>query len=444
MKKQKKSKRWLIVLGIIGVVVVGGFFGLRNLAQGNAVNNVEVTTITRGDIELVSIATGKIQSSDEDTIKLSGTVSEMFVEVGDIVSKGDVLGEYTKTSTTAQELYAPSSGVITKVANSLDNSFEIANYSILAMDMPVSEYQINKISIGQYAEVYVQATDETFYGIVKTKSANVNALGQYVLGLEFTNTSNKVVVGMSAVAKVDIQDTGNTYYHGTISYGSPREIEVNGTMLNTNVSVGDYVNSGQSLGSYQARAVDAKIIATRDGVVSSIPSSISGDVVISNPDSLELVVNIAETDIHKIGFDQEVTIYVESVDQSFEGHIVKISQIGNTNLDYTTYPITIEFDGGDTPIFLGMSGSASIVVEAKTNILVIPYEALISDGTNRYVIDAAWMDTPNRPQSDFYIPVSTGFADVYTVEVMGDNLEGQEIVVPNQDAGLGFMFGPNQ
>ncbi len=444
MKKQKKTKRWLIVLGIIVVIVLAGFFGLRNLAQGSMANSAEVTTISRGDIELVSIATGKIQSSDEDTIKLSGAVSEMFVEVGDVVAKGDILGEYTKTSTTAQELYAPTSGVITKVANSLDSTFEISNYSILAMDMPVNEFQINKISLGQYAEVYVQATDETFYGQVRSKSSNVNALGQYMIGLEFTNTSNKVVVGMSAVAKIDIPDTGNTYYHGSISYGSPREIDVNGTMLSTNVSVGDYVNSGQSLGSYQARAVDAKIIATRDGVVSSVSSALSGDVVISNSDALELVVNIAETDIHKISFDQKVSIYVESVNQSFDGHIVKISQIGNTNLDYTTYPITIEFDGADSPIFLGMSGSASIVVESKTNILVIPYEALVSEGTDRFVIDAAWMDNPGRPQSDFYIPVTTGFADVYRVEVIGDNLEGLEIVVPNQDSGFGLMFGPNQ
>ncbi len=444
MKKQKKSKRWLIILAVVVIVIVGAFSFLRNMAQGNAANTMETTIISRGDIELVSIATGKIQSSDEDTIKLSGTVSEMFVEVGDIVSKGDILGEYTKTSTTAQELYAPTSGVITKLASALDNTFEIADYSILAMDMPVNEYQINKIALGQYAEVYVQATDETFYGIVKTKSSNVNALGQYVLGLEFTNTSSKVVVGMSAVAKVDIPDTGNTYYHGSISYGNAREIEVNGTMLSTNVSVGDYVKSGQSLGSYQARAVDAKIIATRDGVVSSLPSTLSGDVVISNADALELVVNIAETDIHKIGFDQKVSIYVEAVDQSFEGHIVKISQIGNTNLDYTTYPITIEFDGGDSPIFLGMSGSASIVVESQDNILLIPYEALISEGTERYVISADWLKSPARPQSDFYIPVTTGFADVYSVEVFGDNIEGLEIVIPSANAGFGLPFGPNQ
>ncbi len=444
MKKQKKSKRWIWIIGIIIVVIVGAFMGLRNMAQSNVANNMDTTVISRSSIELVSIATGKIQSSDEDSIKLSGTVSEMFVEVGDIVSKGDILGEYTKTSTTAQELYAPTSGVITKVASALDNSFEIANYSILAMDMPVTEYQINKIALGTYAEVYVQATDETFYGQVRTKSANVNALGQYVLGLEFTNTSSSVVVGMSAVAKVDIPDTGNTYYHGSISYGSAREIEVNGSMLSTNVSVGDYVNSGQSLGTYQARAVDAKIIATRDGVISSLPSTLSGDVVISNPNAYNLVVNIAETDIHKIGFDQKVSIYVESVDQSFDGQIVKISQIGNTNLDYTTYPITIEFDGEDAPIFLGMSGSASIVVESKDNILVVPYEALISEGTERYLIDAAWLDSPARSQSDFYIPVSTGFADVYNVEVFGDNLEGQEIVIPNTSAGFGLPFGPNQ
>lgn len=440
MKKQKKTKRWLIVVGAILVLIVSGFLGLRNMAQSAAANNSTTYTISRGDISIVSIATGKIESADEDTLKLSGTVSKMFVEVGDVVSKGDVLGEYTKTSTTAQELYAPTSGIVTKVASTLDNTFEISGGTTLSMDMPVSEYQINKIALGTYAEVYVQATDETFYGEVKSKSSNVNALGQYIISLEFTNTSSSVLVGMNAVAKIDIPDTGVTYYHGDINYGNAREVEVNGTMLSLNVAVGDRVKSGQSLGSYQARAVDAKIIASRDGVVSSLPSSLSGDVVISNPDALQLVVNIAETDIHKLSFDQVVSIYVEAVDQSFEGKIVKISQIGNTATDYTTYPVTLQFDGKDAPIFLGMSGSAKIVVESKSNLLIVPYEALISEGTERYLISADWLNSPSRPQSDFYIPVTTGFADVYQIEVLGDDLEGQEIVIPQSTTNLQGLF----
>lgn len=444
MKKQKKSKRWLIIVGTIVALIIILFFGLSRLAASNVANNAEVSTIVRSEIQLVSIATGKVESSDEDIIKLSGTVSKLFVSVGDVVLKGDVLGEYIKTSTTSLELYATSSGVVTKVANTLDNTFEIADTKTLAMSMPVSEYQIHKVNLGQYAEVYVQAIDSTFYGQVKSKSSSANALGQYTLELEFTNTSDQILVGMNAVAKVNILDTGDVYYHGDISYGNSRELVVNGTMLSINVSVGDRVKSGQSLGTYQARAEDAKIIASRDGVISSLPSSLGGDVVISNPEALQLVVNIAETDIHKLEFDQSVSIYIESVDQSFEGKIVKISQIGNTNLDYTTYPVTIEFDGQEAPIFLGMSGSASIIIESKSNILVVPYEALVSDGTQRYVISADWLNSPSSNQADFYIPVTTGFADVYQVEVIGDNLEGLEIVIPSVSSGFGLaQFRPS-
>ena len=443
MKSKKKSRRWMWVVGIIVVVIAGSFFALRSMADNNAASNAQTTIINRGEIQLISIATGKIESSDEDTIKLSGAVSQLFVSLGDVVAKGDILGEYTKTSAIAQNLYAPKSGVITKVASAIDSSFEIADRNILAMNMPVSEFQINKVVVGQYAEVYIQAIDTTFYGIVKDKATNVNALGQYIINLEFTNSANNVLVGMNAVAKVNIDGSGDVYYHGSMSYGNPRVIDVNGSMLSTDVAVGDSVSSGQLLGSYQARAQEANIVATRDGIVSALPNSLAMEVVLSNKDALQLVVNIAETDIHKIELDQHATIFIESVKQSFEGHVVAISQIGNTNLDYTTYPITIEFDSADAPIFLGMSASASIVVESKSNILLIPYEALISVDTERYVISADWLKSPSRPQSDFYVPVTTGFADVYNIEVIGDNLEGLEIVVPDTNVGFA-IFNPRQ
>ncbi len=439
-KTQKKSKKWMIILGIVASLVVAFILLGQNMANNRA-SSAQTTVISKGKIELVSISTGKIASADEDSIKLSGSISDLFVELGDEVKKGDVLGEYAKTSATALDLYAPRSGVITKVASQLDNRFEIADTKMLAMDVLVSERLINKVSVGQYAEVYVEAIDQTFYGSVQSKSASADLTGNYTLALEFNNTASNVLVGMRAVAKLNISDYGDYYYHGSISFGNVSEVEVMGTLLSSNVSVGDTVTRNQVLGSYQARAINAQIIASKDGVISSLPSTLASELVISNPKALKLVVNIAETDIHKLAVGQSASIYVEAVDGSFDGEIVDISQVGNINLDYTTYPVTIEFDGKDAPLFLGMSGSAQIVVSSKADILTIPYEALISEGTDRYVLSAEWLENPSAPQSDYYVPVTTGIADNFTIEVIGDNLDGLEIVIPETSSGFGFFPG---
>ena len=100
MKKNKKSKKWLWILGIVLLVGIIGISVLSN--QNNVADNIKTTTITRNQISLVSLSTGKITSNDQDNIRLSGTVSKVNVSLGDVVKKGDVLGEYTKTSSSSR------------------------------------------------------------------------------------------------------------------------------------------------------------------------------------------------------------------------------------------------------------------------------------------------------------------------------------------------------
>lgn len=434
MKKKFWTKRkFIILLVVVGIIALLGFLQARNLRQ-SVLDSTQTTTIQKGTISLVSIATGKLSSSEEDHLKLVGTVSNLFVELGDTVKKGDHLGEYVKQSAVAQDLYSPVSGIVTKLPSALDNRFEIADANTLAMEVLIPETLINKVTVGQSSEVYVNAVDKTYYGSVKSKDASKNAAGLYPVSVELNRYDGSVLVGMSGVAKLNIESYGDFYYHGLVSYGNAKTLTIDGTILSTEVELGQSVKAKQKLGSYQARSTNSLIIASKDGVVSALPSALANEIVISDPKALQLVVNISETDIHKLKLDQSATISIEAIHQSFEGKVVRIGQIGNTNLDYTTYPVTIEFDAKDAPLFLGMSGSATIVVESKSDILVIPYEALVADGTNRYVISSDWLKSPSKPQSDFYIPVTTGIADLYTIEVSGDGLEGKEIVIPKSSS----------
>ena len=89
MKKNKKSKKWMWIVGIGILAVVIAFQFLGN--QNKLAENTKTYVIKQGDISLVSLSTGKITSSDQDNIKLSGTVSDVKVKLGDLVKKGDLL-----------------------------------------------------------------------------------------------------------------------------------------------------------------------------------------------------------------------------------------------------------------------------------------------------------------------------------------------------------------
>lgn len=429
MKKNKKSRKpiW-IALAVLVLVLVVILMNFRNQAPAD----VKTYTIEKGKIELLALATGKLTSSNEDRIKLNGSVTDTLVALGDVVSKGDILGEYTRQSST-NSLYAPVSGVVTEVPSALGSTLTIAGSNQFKMIIQLPETELKRVSLGQYAEVYVSAIDQTFYGSVTKINQVATVMGpQSTFGvtLSFDGDTTKVRVGMSAVSKMQLEGYGDYYVHGKLEAAQETRVTIDGSLTKVDVKVGDTVNKNQKLGEYQSSMkTNVKITATRDGIITSIPSGLSTGFVIADPDALELTVDITETDIHKLSIGQNADIYIEAIDRHFEGAIVKIAYVGNTNLDYTTYPVTIEFDEADASVFLGMSGSASIVTNTKENILIVPFEAIVTEGTQRYLVSAEWLDNNRRPQSEYYLPIETGLADAFYVEVIGEDLEGKEVLI---------------
>lgn len=227
---------------------------------------------------------------------------------------------------------------------------------------------------------------------------------------------------------------------GRLTSSDESVVAVNGTLSRVLVKVGDEVELDQRIG--ETRDVMGNrfaIRANKAGIITSLPNAINNEFVISNPNKFKLVVNISERDVSRLELGQSAEIYVQSLDLNFEGTVTNIGLIGNTSLDFSTYPVTVEFDHGDEPLFLGMSASARISVSVFDDILIIPFEALIIDGPQRYVLSADWLQETQRPQRDFYIPVTTGVADVYNVQVSGDNLEGQTIIVLDPSSNFPFF-----
>ncbi len=429
MKKNKKSRKSLwIFLGLIVLVLAVIFMSFRNQAP----TDVKTYTIEKGKIELLALATGKLTSSNEDRIKLNGSVTDTLVALGDVVSKGDILGEYTRQSST-NSLYAPVSGVVTEVPSALGSTLTIAGSNQYKMVIQLPETELKRVSLGQYAEIYVSAIDQTFYGSVTKINQVATILGpQSTFGvtLSFDGDTSKVRVGMSAVSKMQLEGYGDYFVHGKLEAAQETRVTIDGSLTKIDVKVGDVVTKNQKLGEYQSSLkTNVKIVATRDGIITSIPSGLSTGFVIADPVALELTVDITETDIHKISIGQSADIYIEAIDRHFEGSIVKIAYVGNTNLDYTTYPVTIEFDAADATVFLGMSGSASIITNTKENILIVPFEAIVTEGTQRYLVSAEWLENSRRPQSEYYLPIETGLADAFYVEVIGADLEGKEVLI---------------
>lgn len=80
-------------LTICAVVVLGTFVWLWKKSRPT-VESYELLAVERGDIENMTVTTGKISPRDEVLIKpnqISGIISELRKEAGDYVRVGDVI-----------------------------------------------------------------------------------------------------------------------------------------------------------------------------------------------------------------------------------------------------------------------------------------------------------------------------------------------------------------
>src|ERR1017187_866165 len=96
--RKNKRKKWY-VLATVGIIVVGGGFGIAAALRPNTtIDPSKLASVTRGDLARSVVATGKIEPlvKVEVKSKASGIVEKILADYGDHVKAGQVLVELDK------------------------------------------------------------------------------------------------------------------------------------------------------------------------------------------------------------------------------------------------------------------------------------------------------------------------------------------------------------
>lgn len=98
LKTLQKTNRWTLAAAALSLAVVA-FFIWQLVWGGEKLPEYETAEATRGDIEVTISAAGKIVAKDSVAVgaQVSGQLTELFVEAGDQVEKGDLLARIDAT-----------------------------------------------------------------------------------------------------------------------------------------------------------------------------------------------------------------------------------------------------------------------------------------------------------------------------------------------------------
>lgn len=139
----------------------------------------------------------------------------------------------------------------------------------------------------------------------------------------------------------------------------------------------------------QARAAldRTRILAPFNGVIASVNAQVGGLALPSVPlieiidlDPLRLTILVDEIDIRQIRAGMEASVRLDALPGvELPANLERIGLVGTNQAGIVSYEVAVRLDGSDPRVRIGMTAEASIVVERRENVLVVPNQYIRLD-----------------------------------------------------------------
>lgn len=178
----------------------------------------------------------------------------------------------------------------------------------------------------------------------------------------------------------------------------------------------------------------ATLVTPISGIVTHIDTLVAGVNItpatavftIADPSSIVFSANIDEVDVGEIKEGMKAEVRLDAFpDLVFSGTVSKIAFSSQSSSGGATiFPVDISFDEHKDNLRLGFNGDVDIILETKDNVLVVPEEAVKTDGDKRYVYVEKNGSYEKRN-------VSLGLITDDAVEITEGVEEGEKVVTRN-------------
>ncbi len=395
----RKSKRFWIWLGagIALVVVLLGFL-LAHLAGSTSIDPNKLAKVTRADVARSVVATGKIQpiTKVEVKSKASGIVEKLYVDINNVVRKGQQLAQLDQQEIVAQveaqraQLAGAQANVSTYEAN-----IEQDKVNAAAPDLPMY-----KATLDRNLEMQKE-------GIVSRQALD-DANKDYLAALT-RRDSSKAQVGVDSArlkqarAQVMQSQASLKQLEEQLSY-TTIVAPMDGVILSRDVEIGDAVSSILVLGS------TATLVMTE------------GDI-----NEVYVQGKVDEADIAHVYMAQPARIKVESFrDRVFEGKVTKIAPLGVEKDNVTTFEVRVSINNPGGELKANMTANAEILLDEHKGVLTVPENAVIYDNLKN-----ASVEIPDKKQKEGKrkVAVKVGLSNGAVTEIVSGLKEGDTVVL---------------
>lgn len=345
----------------------------------------------------------------------------------------------TVKSLSTLTLKAPFSGQVTNIIPQVGDDVQkngsvltVTDLTKMKLTVQFNASLINEIYAGQKAVINIQDIMQSVDGVISYKGSKPysTSSGGEVFYVEIT-LENPGSLKDSMYASVDVETTSgveSSTNTGKLGYINSKVLksDAGGNIKTLNVKENDFVEAGdviaditnddivttnnsnnlkieqivtqietaeKQLSYYKIYSpIDGLIVEQKakigDKVGSSTGSSTTVPCTIIDNKNFKFDVSIDELDIEKIKLSQKVSITVDAVTATattpLNGEVVNAALQGTSSNGVSTYPITIRITDPST-LKSGMNATAEIIINQKTDVLMVPLEAIQKMGNRSLV-----------------------------------------------------------
>jgi HlyD family secretion protein len=395
---RKKGRLWLWISLVVLVVLVGAGAGIAHLASGSGIDPNKIAKVSRGDVARSVVATGKITPITQVEVKskASGIVEKLYVDINNVVRKGQPLAQLDQQEISDQ-VAAQRAQLAAAQANvtNFDAALEQDKVNAAAPDLPMY-----KVTLDRNTEMVKE-------GLVPQQNLD-NANRDYLAALT-KRDSSKAQIGVDnaklkqARAQVAQSEASLNQLEEQLGY-TTIVAPMDGVVLSRDVEIGDAVSSILVLGS-------------------------TATLVMTVGDTTEVYVKgkVDEADIAHVYMGQPARIKVESFrDRYFQGKVTKISPMGVEKDNVTTFEVRVSINNPGGELKAQMTANAEILLDEHKNVLTVPENAVIYDNQKNTTVEI-----PDKKQKEGKrkIPVKVGLSNGSVTEIVSGLNEGDQVVL---------------
>ena len=391
--------RKLALGGTVLALVAAGAYISTVSGASTAIDPARLVAVERGPMTRSVVATGKIEPITKVEIKskANGIIERLAVDVDHRVEAGQVLAELDKENLNARLREAR------------------ANLAAARAALTAAEAQARKNEIEAEAPdlAFAKSAEQRAQSLAAQKLISQEALDQARTLYEQAANRQRAAQSQLLVSRAKIEEARAQVAQAQAAAeradeelaNSTIKAPIRGTVLTRDVEIGSPVSSILNLGA------NATLVMTLGDI---------GQVFVRG--------KVDEADIGFVRLGMPARITTESFrDQPFSGKVTQISPIGVEKDNVTTFEVEVSIDNPGQQLKANMTANAEVILEEKSDTLVVPEAAISYDEQKAAFVDVA---DPATATGRRRVPVKIGIGNGTRTEVLEGLTVGDKVVLP--------------